>query len=510
MTLTTIDHKQLFDTMPVPRFLVSVAGDEYKVIEINDRALEYFDRRGEAILGKSVEDFMDSENARHFNQSFEVCSGQKVPVTIQALPNLPGSIRVHGFWINPLLDAHGNVTILDVMAQPDASDESILQRERDDAISLLTSIFDVSEIGIVVTDHNGRIVRVNDSFVRNYGWKRDDIIGYDFAMLLTPDERKLARDNHEDYIVSGERSSGEMKLIRKDGTIANVIFTTATLELSQRRRFQVTNLMDITMRKQMEVSLQVAKEQADTANHAKSSFLANMSHELRTPLNAIIGFSELMLNETFGSLANEKYKEYMADVLLSARHLLEIINEVLDMSKIEAGRLELDEEPIDLYKLIESVMRMMASRAFSSGIELEDEVVDNLPQVYVDTRLIRQVLINLVSNSLKFCERGGHIFVKVGLGDAGEMTITVSDDGLGIPKDKVQEALEPFGQVKDSTLSAKNQQGTGLGLPLAKAMMELHGGELFLKSDEGMGTVVTLHIPSQRVLHNPDDINRFK
>ncbi len=509
MPTSLIDHKRLFETMPVPRFLVAVVDDEYKVVEINNRALEYFDRRRDTILGKSVEDFMDSENARHFNQSFEVCTGQKVPVTIQALPNLPGSIRVHGFWINPLLDDKGNVTCLDIMAQPDASDESILQRERDDAISLLTSIFDVSEIGIVVTDHNGRIVRVNDSFVRNYGWKRDDIIGYDFAMLLTPDERRLARDNHENYIVSGERSSGEMKLIRKDGTIANVIFTTATLELSQRRRFQVTNLMDITMRKQMEVSLQVAKEQADAANHAKSSFLANMSHELRTPLNAIIGFSELMLNETFGPLANEKYKEYMGDVLLSARHLLEIINEVLDMSKIEAGRLELDEEPVDIAALMESVMRMMASRAFSSGIELDDEVPVGLPKLYVDSRLIRQVLINLISNSVKFCNRGGHIFVKVELLQDGAMQITVSDDGVGIPKDRVKEALEPFGQVKDSTLAAKNQQGTGLGLPLAKAMMELHGGELALKSDEGMGTVVTLYIPQQRVLHKPDDINRF-
>ena len=141
-----------------------------------------------------------------------------------------------------------------------------------------------------------------------------------------------------------------------------------------------------------------------------------------------------MLNETFGSLANEKYKEYMGDVLLSARHLLEIINEVLDMSKIEAGRLELDEEPVDLALLIEAVMRMMASRAFSSGIDLDQEIDDDVPKIYVDSRLMRQVLINLVSNSLKFCERGGNIFVKVNLAGDGEVMITVSDDGVGIPK----------------------------------------------------------------------------
>lgn len=194
---------------------------------------------------------------------------------------------------------------LDILGQPDVSDQSILQRERDDAILLLTSVFDVSEIAIVVTDCNGRIVRVNDAFIRTYGWSRDELINAEVAGVVTPDEREMARDNHREYITNGVRSSGEMKIIRKDGSIANSLFTTATIELSQKRRFQVTTVMDITLRKQMEQSLRMAKDQADTANRAKSTFLANMSHELRTPLNAIIGFSEMMEKETFGPLANE-------------------------------------------------------------------------------------------------------------------------------------------------------------------------------------------------------------
>lgn len=496
-----IDHKSLFDAMPVPRLLIKPEGKHFVILEGNRRAYEYFSRKEEQIVGCQVYDFMDSENARHFEQAFEVCLKQKVPVTIQALPSFPGGLRVYGFWINPLLDIQGNVVMLDLMAQPNSADESILERERDDAISLLTSIFDVSEISIIVSDYNRRVVRVNEAFIRTFGWSRDQVIGEDFMFLIASDEQDMARENHDRYINSGLRSSGEMKMIRHDGSIVNTLFTTATLELSQRRRFQVTTIMDITMRKQMEMSLRVAKEQADAANLAKSSFLANMSHELRTPLNAIIGFSEMMQNEVFGALGNSKYVEYMGDIHSSARHLLEIINEVLDMSKIEAGRVDLDEQPVEMEDAIESVMRMMASRAFSGGIILNSSIDKDMPPLHADPRLLRQVLINLVSNAVKFSRRGGHIDVTSQLNKDGEMTITVKDTGIGIPKSKIKRALEPFGQIYDSAHAAKENQGTGLGLPLAKAMVELHGGSLHLDSDLGKGTIVTLTFPARRVLH---------
>ena len=495
-----IDHKALFNAMPVPRFLIKP--DEkgaYMIVEVNLRTLEYFNCKEDMILGHSVGHFMDSENARHFEQSFEVCMKQKVPVSIQALPSFPGGLRVYGFWINPLLDYQGNVILLDVMAQPDSSDDSILQRERDDAISLLTSIFDASDIGIIVTDHNRRIIRVNDSFVRTYHWGRDQIIGEDFLFLVSPDEQILAQENHELYLKGGQRASGEMKLIKQDGSIANTLFTSATLELSQRRRFQVTTIMDITHRKQMEISLRVSKEQADVANHAKSAFLANMSHELRTPLNAIIGFSEMMMKETFGALGNPKYQEYLGDIHVSARHLLEIINEVLDMSKIEAGKIELDEQNMDMGEAIESVMRMMASRAFSGGIKMEAHIAPGLPSLYADSRLIRQVMINLMSNAVKFSRPGGRIDVMAEMIADNEMSIRVEDTGIGIPKAKIKQALEPFGQIHDSAHAAKEIQGTGLGLPLAKAMVELHGGQLTLDSDTDKGTRVTITFPARRV-----------
>ncbi len=424
-----------------------------------------------------------------------------MPVTIQSLPTFPGNFHVPGFWINPIPNARGDIDTIDVMAQPSSATDSALQRERDDALLLLTSIFDVSEIGIVVTDHNRRIIKVNDSFTRIYGWERDELMGHDMIDIIEPDERVMASRSFDEFIRSGIRSSGEIRLMRRDSSIASVLFTTATLELSQKRRFQVTTVMDITLRKQMELSLRHAKEQADIANHAKSAFLANMSHELRTPLNAIIGFSEMMVKETFGALGHPKYAEYLGDIHLSAKHLLEIINEVLDMSKIEAGKVELDEQEIDVGALIQSVTRIIISRAFSSGLDIREIVAPDMPLLYADPRLVRQILINLVTNAVKYSQKAGVIEVRASLDAKGQVTIVVADQGVGIPKDRIRDAMEPFGQIHDPTRS-QAYQGTGLGLPLAKAMAELHGGTLDLESDVGMGTIVTVVFPRRR--------NRFK
>ena len=314
-------------------------GRGFIVSQVNDLAVQYFDLPVEEIKGAGIHDCLDHDNAAHFEQSFEVCVEKKCPVTIQTLPVVPGSIRIYGFYITPILNETGEVEFLDVIGQMDVTDQSILQRERDDAISLLTSIFEVSEIGIIVTDHEHKIVRVNESFIRAFGWSRDQLLNEELIGFVTSDERETVKESYDGFVRSGAHSSGEMKIIRKDGGVANALFTTATMELSQGRRFQITTVMDITLRKQMEQSLRVAKDQADAANRSKSLFLANMSHELRTPLNAIIGFSEMMIEETFGALGHEKYKEYLGDVHSSAKHLLEIINEVLDMSKIEAVEL---------------------------------------------------------------------------------------------------------------------------------------------------------------------------
>jgi two-component system cell cycle sensor histidine kinase PleC len=497
----TTDYEALFRNMQVPRFLVRARDKTHFIVdEANKLALQYFDMEEIQVKNRELSAFINADVARHFEQSFKVAYAHGKPVSIRALPVVPGVLRVHSFFIAPILDEKGEVMALDVLGQPDTSDQSVLQRERDDAVSLLSSVFDVSEIGIVVTDHKGRIVRVNESFVRIYGWTRDELINADLADLVTPDERDEIRARHEEFIRTGVQSSGEMKFIRKDGTISNVLFTTATLELSQKRRFQVTTVMDITLRKQMEQSLRLAKEQADTANRAKSTFLANMSHELRTPLNAIIGFSEMMLKHTFGPVGHDKYDEYLGDMHLSAQHLLDIINEVLDMSKIEAGKMELDEVSFDIGALIKSVIRMVASRAFGSDLKMDTNIASGLPYLTADERLIRQVLINLATNAVKFSQKGGHINISAHMLPDDRLEVIVKDDGVGIPQEKIKRALEPFGQVSDNPEDAR-QQGTGLGLPLAKAMVELHGGEMDLESEEGRGTSVYVRFPAERTIY---------
>lgn len=495
-----IDHKILFDRMPVPRMVVKPREDgSFGIMSINEKACSFFSTTEAAAVSGGFEEVLDAENAAHLIHSLQVCVKRMKPVTIQSMPTFPGNAQVPGFWINPVLNETGtSVLYLDIIAQPNQVDDSALQRERDDALLLLTSIFDVSEVGIIVTDHNRRIIKVNDSFVRIYGWSRTDLIGSDFINIISEDERDQARSNHEDFIRGGIRSSGEMKMSRKNGTFANALFTTATLELSQRRRFQVTTIMDITLRKQMEYSLRIAKEQADAANQAKSAFLANMSHELRTPLNAIIGFSEMMIKKTFGPLGHDKYGEYMDDIHMSARHLLEIINEVLDMSKIEAGKVELDEQEIDMRALIDSIVRIMANRAFNSGLDIKEEIAEDLPVLYADARLVRQILINLVTNAIKYSDKKGVIEIIAHMDSHNRMVLAVQDHGVGIPRDRIAEAMQPFGQIHDPVRS-NTQQGTGLGLPLTKAMAELHGATLSLESDTGQGTRVTIHFPRNRI-----------
>jgi two-component system cell cycle sensor histidine kinase PleC len=364
------NHQHLFEMMPVPRFVLKPLGrNQFSILDANQKALAYFNKTRADVIGQPLTAILATADARYFLESLDASVRQKRPVTVKAPAGAGNAPRLGNFYLNPIIDEAGEITAVDILALPSAGDSQSLQRERDDAISLLTSVFDVSEVGIVVTDQNQRIVRVNESFVRIYGWNRDDLVGNEFVQLLVPEEQDMARLNHEEFILSGVRNSGEMKILRRDGNVANALYTTAALELSNGRRFQVTTIMDITLRKQMEITLRMAKEQADTANQAKSTFLANMSHELRTPLNAIIGFSEMMIKETFGALANEKYKGYLSDIHLSARHLLEIINEVLDMSKIEAGRTQLDEELFDVTQMVSAVTRMIGFPCLQRRIE---------------------------------------------------------------------------------------------------------------------------------------------
>ncbi|MCB1547364.1 MAG: sensor histidine kinase [Hyphomicrobiaceae bacterium] len=241
-----------------------------------------------------------------------------------------------------------------------------------------------------------------------------------------------------------------------------------------------------------------ARRRAEDANIAKSRFLATMSHELRTPLNAILGFSEVMKSEIMGPIQSTTYKEYVGNIHDSGRHLLNLINEILDLSRIEAGRYELHEEPVRLADIAEDCHRLLKLRAESKGLTIEEDFDDTLAQIWADERAVRQICLNLLSNALKFTPRGGRITMLVARAPDGGQIISIKDTGPGIPKEEIPKVLQAFGQ---GSLAHQNAEGgTGLGLPIVQSLIALHGGEFELKSELRKGTEALVSFPPQRVL----------
>jgi signal transduction histidine kinase len=291
------------------------------------------------------------------------------------------------------------------------------------------------------------------------------------------------------------------------------------IEIYDGRWFQVSNhpiadggfavtCTDITALKEREESLRKAsrqaihaKETAEGANRSKSDFLANMSHELRTPLNAVIGFSEIIKEALLGDHSIEPYRGYAQDIHDSGNHLLALINDILDMSKIEAGKLELFEEKVDLADAIDASLRLIRERAHQSGISLSTKIPEDLPSLYCDLRKFKQIAINILSNAVKFTPKGGSVTTRLFIGEIGDLYLEISDTGIGISPDDLEKVLEPFGQAEGGL--NRSFEGTGLGLSLTQSLTELHGGHLTIESQtEGdqTGTTVTAMFPASRIV----------
>jgi len=240
-----------------------------------------------------------------------------------------------------------------------------------------------------------------------------------------------------------------------------------------------------------------ARRKAESANRMKTEFMANVSHELRTPLNSIIGFSEIMINQHYGPMDNEKYRSYVHDIFSSGSHLLGIVSDILDISKIEVGEMDLQEDTVEIPEIVETALRLVGAKAEAAKVSLRTELAAELPLLFGDPRRVKQILLNLLSNAIKFTGDGGSVTVRAERVADGGLWIAIADTGIGIAAADLERAMAPFSQV-DSKLS-RQYEGTGLGLPIAKSLTELHGGTLSLVSHPGRGTTVTLRFPADRL-----------
>jgi signal transduction histidine kinase len=260
----------------------------------------------------------------------------------------------------------------------------------------------------------------------------------------------------------------------------------------------VGTMIDITEEKRREQELRRARDAAEIANRSKSEFLANMSHELRTPLNAIIGFSELMKNEVLGPIGVPSYGGYVRDIHESAQHLLGIINDILDLSRVEAGKLKLFESTMNIVAVVQGVVRLISERATDAAVKIAVEAPPDMPALWADERLVKQMLINLLANAVKFTPRGGQVTVRLQQDAAGAIAVLITDTGIGISETDMAKVMEPFGQADGSL--RRRYDGTGLGLPLVRSFVELHGATFDLDSRVGAGTTAIVRFPVERTL----------
>jgi len=362
---------------------------------------------------------------------------------------------------------------------------------------LLLRVIDAVPMRVSATDAGGRYVFANEYFARAFGRPVQAIIGHTPGELRPGPEMDEAAAIDKKLIL-GDATPPPFETSIRDLNGEERVLLTEKAVLDDdvgRPMLVVTVSLDITDRKRAELAVLGAKEDAELANHSKTEFLANMSHELRTPLNAIIGFSQLMADEVLGPLGNTKYSGYARDICNSAEHLLGIINDILDVSKLEAGKLGLEEELIDVALIVRNLLHFVADRASALDVTLDTEIDAALPRLRADQRKLKQILLNLVTNALKFSHPGGRVSLRARAVDHA-ITIEVIDNGIGMDDAEIATAITRFGQVA-STWNRKHA-GTGLGLPLAIGLVELHDGTLEIKSRKGEGTTVTVTFPVKR------------
>ena len=362
-----------------------------------------------------------------------------------------------------------------------------------DRSMLLGMTLDNTGSGIAALDRSMRLIAWNSRFLEMLGLEKGFENFDGFSGHAGPEIDQLSERVVDALKIVCIPADCRREHVRGDGRIIEIRFNRAAQD------GLVVLCIDVTESKRSEAMLVRAKEVAELASRAKSEFLANMSHELRTPLNAIIGFSELMSTQLKGPIGSNEYLDYVSDIHHSGRHLLEIINDILDLSKIESGKFELCEERVDPRDVVDSCLRMIRERAEDADITITCEIEPGLPYLWADSRALKQSLLNLLSNSVKFTPSGGSILVRASSMADGGTCFMVRDTGVGIEPEYMTKVLEPFGQA--ASAFTRGTPGTGLGLPLVKSLTNLLEGEFVLESAPGKGSEARIQLPAERVLN---------
>lgn len=418
----------------------------------------------------------------------------------KSLPWRSEELRSDGSWVQILEQRVADGGTLRIMRDITAIKQRELQfAELAQRNAVLASTVASVTSGVVICDatqHDQPIVFANAAFTKITGYTAAEAMGRNCRFLQGRDTDHETVERMRRAVAVGRAVTVTLRNYRKDGrTFWNEINISPMHDAGGRLIHFVGILQDATHRIRTEENLREAKNQAEVANRAKSEFLANVSHELRTPLNAILGFSEIMQLEMFGPLGAPQYHAYAKDVHDSGQHLLAIINDILDLSKIEAGRMELFPEAVDAGAVFTASLRLVSGRAQTNGVALNFELPSDLPRVRVDPRALQQMLTNLLSNAVKFTPKGGRITLAARQ-DADQVELRVADTGIGIAAKDIAKVLEPFGQADNP--HSRRQQGTGLGLPIVKALVEQSGGSFRLESKVDAGTTVILRLPAVR------------
>ncbi|ANK81440.1 MAG: hypothetical protein TEF_11985 [Rhizobiales bacterium NRL2] len=467
------------DLMDLPAVMLAPGRPFLDIVEHNLARDEY----GDAAQSRRVQSFADLL-ARREAHRFERRRPNGTALEIQA---------------DPLRDGGMIISVMDI-TESYRFRESLKEREQ-----RYRQLVESNPDSILV-HRDGRILYANRECVRMFrAGTREALLRRGSKALMHPEDLPRIDSDVRAMLAEGvgsHRGSMNYRAMRFDGEVFELETETSIVPFDGYPAVQVI-ARDVTARREREMALRRAKEEAELASRAKSEFLANMSHELRTPLNAIIGFAEILSGRMFGPLGHEKYETYAADIHESGRHLLSVINDILDLSKAESGQFDIHESTFDLAFCLQACLRLVQERADRRGVTIVNCLADApVVEIHADERLIKQILLNLLSNAVKFTERGGEVRIEAGV-RGPRFVVSITDTGIGIPRNRIGRMFEAFTQ--GHTGLSRKFDGTGLGLPLSRSLAELHGGTVEIDSVEGQGTTAELHLPATRVMPAGDD-----